>query len=132
MRPTLIFALCTLLAACSTSSTTPTSGGAISPNRTEVVARVLGVSPLGPQRFSLRLRVEEARGAEGEAPATQAGDTVEVYPNFVRREGQPVEYEAEPNARLLRAGGLSEGDRITAVIEHQGTSWLLHDWSSSR
>ena len=132
MRFTLALALCTLLAACAPPPSAPHGGGAISPNRAEVVARVLSVDLLGPQRFSLRLRVDEARGAYGEEPATRAGETVEVHPNFVRAEGQPVDYEAEPNARLLGARDLAEGSRIVAIIEHQGTSWLLHDWSPTR
>ena len=132
MRTSFVLAICVLFAACTPPARPPVPGGAIAPNRTQVVARVMGTTALGEHRFRLRLAVEKAQAAEGFEPATQAGATLDnVYPNFVREEGQPTDYQSDTNAHLLRAGGLAEGTRIIAVIEHQGTSWLLHDWSAS-
>lgn len=108
------------------------AAGAIVDNRSRVVATIVESVPLKAPNFRLRLRVEAVEPVEGYASLAQVGDVIDVYPNFVRKEGRALDPGAPENRHMAEARSLKPGDKISAVVyrrDHktQG-SWLLMSW----
>jgi hypothetical protein len=105
---------------------------AIVDNRSRIEATVVEVQPLKAPRFRLRLRVDEVEPVGDYPNLAEAGQVIEVYPNFVRKEGKALDPGSEENRHMAQARSLKAGDRIVAVVYRRGSRpegpWLLMSW----
>lgn len=105
------------------------STATVQENRSRVEATVLSVEPIGGPRFRLDLRVDRVTDVPGYASFARTGDTIRVYPNFVRREGHEVDYSEAPNVQMSEAARLSSGDRVEGIVYRRDSNrWLLMEW----
>ena len=106
---------------------------AVVDNRSRIVATVVEAVPLEPPRYRLQLRIEKVEAIAGYASFAEVDDEIDTYPNYLRREGQTMDYGSAENQQMLQAGGLQPYDRITAVIYYRGAgkdkTSLLMSWN---
>jgi hypothetical protein len=117
----------------SQTALSPPGSGAVMENRSLIFATVLQVTPQAAPGFCLRLRIDVADPMPGYMSFAKIGEEINAYPNFVRQEGQAVNYADESNKSLLQAGTLKAGDQIIAEVYHRGwrsreNTWLLMRW----
>jgi hypothetical protein len=106
------------------------SGGGVE-NRSRIVATVLEVMSQEAPGFYLRLRIDSADVTPGYASFAKIGEEINAYPNFVRPEGQGINYTDEKNKSLLQARTLRADDQIIAEVYYRGgrkNTWLLMSW----
>lgn len=105
--------------------------GSIKENRSAISAQLIEVIEMTEERFYLVVKVLESNLVEGFENFAQSGDTVNLYPNYVRLEGQTeIDFYQEINQQLLNAKDLMPGTQLNATISKMRTqnNWLFYEW----
>ena len=111
-----------------------TSGTSVSiaDNRSKIVGALIEAVPHERSKFFLRIQIEEVASIPDYSSFAKNGEKIEVYPNFIRREGQAIDYSMPENEKMLQAGKLKPGEKISAIVylkgDEQKRTWLMMSW----
>ena len=101
-------------------------------NRSKIVGEIIEAVPHEGSKFFLRIQIEEVVSIPDYSSFARNGEEIEVYPNFIRREGQAIDYNIPENEKMLQAGTLQPGEKISAIVYLQGDerkrTWLMMSW----
>jgi hypothetical protein len=111
-----------------TAQKSPAAG--IGPDESILIeARVINIEPRA-DKFKLTVILEK----ESSNKAFLAGDTLSLFPNFMRLEGQNIQPDSPENQKMLSLKNLQRNDKIKATIKFRGSGksqhGLIMDWSN--
>ena len=94
----------------------------------QISATILSIEKM-PKKFKLTAIIQNESGVT----SFSKGDTVSLYPNFVRREGRELTLKSPENKKMAVIQTLEQGStfKATVKIRGQGTKrhGLIMDWS---
>ena len=107
--------------------------GSVVENRSTISATVIEVEQLATNRFRIALKITKVESVENYENLAKVGEVINVYPNFIRKEGQELDYSSDQNKQMLLAGTLLQNSNITAEVYYRGgrgdrNRWLLLSW----
>ncbi len=94
----------------------------------EIIARVIKF-----EQMDKKFRVAAIIEKETSVKVFAVGDTVYLYPNFIRQEGSALNMESAANKKMAQLQDLEQGSMIDATIKLRGSGkkrhGLIMDWS---
>lgn len=93
----------------------------------QMMVRIIDVQHTGDQ-----LKLTAIFANESEILTYEKGDTLTLYPNFVRKEGLPVQMDDEFNSKMMSLKDLEDNSTITVSVKFRGSAGKRHglimDW----